>query len=227
MRTFTGFALLILPLAALLGCADDKPVEPAVTVQWTKPGLGSTFTYAGYLTDSNHVKISGSDETYTDSVMATGVAARGLTGLNRMTYSQFFQILLEYRANGDLAMALEDPDGVELPWTVFPVGSKGTITHDAWSLTLGDSISSSTWSTPYTLVTYMGAEQAVTPAGTFATHRILVRAYDTTSSGDPYIENDTAWFAPAIGTYVRRARRADMVRSDRGMRVELTSYTPK
>lgn len=226
MRSFSRSLLLLCLFATVIGCADDSPAEPAATVQWKKPAAGSTFTYTGFSTDSTGREIGGSRDRFTDSVIATGVAAHGRTGLNRMSYLGFFQILVDYRANGDFAMAFEEDD-IDFPWTVLPVASRGTVNHEAWSYSEGDSTSQLTWSTPYMTVSYMGAEQLATDAGILVTHRILSRSFDTTSSGDPYIQNDTAWYAPALGTYVRQSRPADMVKSKTGITLELTGYTLK
>jgi hypothetical protein len=220
--------LLLLPFIAIIGCGDDNPADPPSTaVTWTRPNSGSTFTYSGYETDSNGVKIASSDFTYTDSVMASGFSARGVSNLVRMTFMDFFQIIVDYRANGDIAIAAEELDGIESPWTVFPVGSKGTITREAWSQTIVDSSVTVTWSTPYATISYLGAEQRTTPAGTFATHKVLMREYDTTSAGDPFVANDTTWYAPSIGSYVRKSRAADRAGSSNRLVIELSSHVLK
>lgn len=230
IRTSLRFSLLLLlPFLLVVGCGDDTPADPGqAAVIWTRPNAGSTFTYDGYEIDSNGVKIDGSGGSYTDSVLATGVSARGVSNLVRMTFMGIFQVLLDHRSNGDLAMTAEELGPIQTPWTVFPIGRKGTIVREAWSESTGDSSTGiTTYYTPYTELTYLGAEQRVTPAGTFATHRVLMRTYDTTSAGDPYITNDTSWYAPSIGTYVRQSRPADMVDSETGRVIELQSYVMK
>jgi hypothetical protein len=219
--------LLALAMLPIIGCGDDAPVDPARTVNWTRPNAGSVFTYAAYATDSTGAKIAGSDETYTDSVIAHGVTASGVTGLVRMTYFGISQALVDYRANGDLALALELEAGIASPWSVFPIGSRGTTTQEPWSRTFGDSSAGVTWSSPYTTIIYQGTEQLSIAAGSFATHKILVRQFDTTDAGDPYITNRTIWFAPSIGTYVRQSLPAEMVNSNKGSFTELRSYSLK
>jgi hypothetical protein len=220
--------LMILPTLALTGCSRENPAAPQQpSVQWTKPGVGSMFIYNAYRTDSTGAKIPGTDVVAGETVSAVGISDRGVDGLVRFENAGGSR-LVDYRSNGDLAYVMEDPDGVPYPWTVVPVGSRGSTERAPWSLSLGDpSTGISTWSVPGATTRYVGSETITVPAGSFAAHRLVMTTRDSTYEGIPYSDVDTFWYAPTVGTFVKQSQPANMIESKKGFVLEMTSFQLK
>lgn len=77
MRTYIFMAMLAVVVAA---CSSNDPVSPAPTGPKV-PGVGSTYEFSIYSTDINGKKITGSDSTYVQTVLASGIDFGGKTGV--------------------------------------------------------------------------------------------------------------------------------------------------
>jgi hypothetical protein len=205
-RLIAGALLLLVAIPGIPGCTSGEMLDdPQLNgVTWRKPKTGSTFTYDVSLTDSTGHAFAG--HTQIDTVVAHDTTLRGIDG--QVMFKQLFKPdysgwLVDYRANGDIAIATHDEIGRPIPYRVYPIGSRQPVIRAPWSISDGHgnvSISMAGGTT-----SYLGSEQIWVGSETLATHKVLEVTDDTTGDGVPYRMFDTLWFAPSIGTLARRS----------------------
>lgn len=189
----------------LASCSD--PVEPTpAPVTYTMPATGTTYTYATYLTDAQGAKVAGSDAERSESVIASNVIfddQSGVWAIGGVDTTYYF--VDKYNDVQMRTNAVKDPY-FSIAWARFPLttGTATSVFNNQRSTDNGVVTQSTK-----TLSAERIAEESVTVRGaavrTFkirVNYSIVIKENESIASdlrGTAYV-----WFAPSLGTFVRR-----------------------
>lgn len=125
------FALFILSsLTFLSGCSDDPTGPEDSTV--TRPGIGSTFTLAGYYTDDAGNVVESSRDTTVSTLTQIHPTLKGQSNVYEFD-GKFGTTFLSYADNGDLYLLFQvslSGGGKDSVWLRLPVSSGDEVTQE-------------------------------------------------------------------------------------------------
>jgi len=224
MRLFGTSLIAVVAISMLGGCADDPATSNNNSITVVKPGSGSSFVFARYAIDGNHVKVPGTDATETKTVTSTNKNIQGESNVYEIAGSQD-TIYFSYQANGDIKMlsAVAAGDSVVASWLTLPVGSRSaqsaTIFSDSIPLFGNMNIK---WS-----ARHIGAANVTVGSEALAT-QMIEQTTETTFQSILTVSKDTLWIAPSIG-FIAQHKAFSSIASVNGSGeiMTLTSYTLK
>lgn len=200
-----SFILFFAAALFVVSCSD--PVDPTPTpVTYTMPATGTTYTYATYLTDAQGAKVAGSDAERSESVIASNVIfddQSGVWAIGGADTTYYF--VDKYNDVHMRTNAVKDPY-FSIAWARFPLttGTATSVFNNQRSTDNGVVTQSTK-----TLSAERIAEESVTVRGaavrTFkirVNYSIVIKENESIASdlrGTAYV-----WFAPSLGTFVRR-----------------------
>lgn len=225
-RPINALLALFVAITALGGCNSETAVtEPEAF--WRRPQQGSSFTYDLWRTDTNGIRIPITQASYPDRVLSHDTTIDGRPGQLLVDHISFDELVYDYRNDNDIAIAFvaRGSNGAPIrhPYVVYPVATRTPKVHP--QVTVGPNFNTTVVRGSTT--SYLGTDSVRTKAGTFLTHKILQVANDTTAGGVAFATADTIWFAPSLGTYVKKSNPPYKVAKRDGLEVLLTAYAIK
>jgi hypothetical protein len=218
MRFHLSSLLLVVLLGA--GCSSDTPAGPVAEPFWRQSKTGDAFLFASYRVDSVGAQITFPTEFDSTVVLQTGIRHGSDSNLVKIGSSRDPGTLYDFRSNGDIAIATLDYQGGLCWWEVRPIGSRQVVTIDTGECRIA--ANGLGYRLPGT-IRYIGEENVTTPAGTFATHKILINVADDKSYDIERVE----WYAPSLAMRVRMTSRNRRDSTGQSYVSELSSYMLK
>lgn len=202
-------ALLLLLVAGLTGCGEDG-VSPDDT---TKPGIGSTYTVAGYYTDAAGTPNPLSYDTSTTTLSEIHASFKGKSDVHEFT-NKFGSSFLAYDDDGDIHMLFQATLNGQLDsvWLELPAGS-GTESTQEVASNIQTLSPGTVYSSVLTAHSTRGASREFTINGTTLTAQEVTVELENmtifTVDGDVVSQMAiyttlTAYYAPAIGMTVQQ-----------------------
>lgn len=227
--------LSLLACSFLVACSTDdttSPESPSVKL----PQAGSTFSYSGYELDVQGAKVSGTDYTFSEAVLATGLTHSGKSSVWSVTSTSPNQEDTTYYcldSGKDLLVEVADLTGEEgaTRWIRLPV-TTGTAFTDS-SVTTQE-VSGFPLQLETVISAVKGAEEQVQVGSeAVATVRIQVNVRIKASLLGQVVQEglltQQMWFAPSLGTVIRRSAPSQQLGNEttKGFWEGLTGYTLK
>lgn len=227
--------LSLLACSFLVACSTDdatSPESPSVKL----PQAGSTFSYSGYQLDLQGAKVDGTDYSFVETVLATGLTHSGKSAVWSVESTSPNQEDTTYYcldSGKDLLVEIDDIAGEEgaKRWIRLPVTSGTTFTDSAVTTQEVSGF-------PLQLETVIsavksGEESLSVGTESVTTMRIRVTVRIKASLLGQVVQEalltQQMWFAPSIGAVIRRSAPTQQVGNETttGFWEGLTSYTLK
>lgn len=189
----------------IVSCSD--PVDPAPTpVTYTMPATGTTFSYTTYRTDAQGAKVPGSDGERSDAVIASNIVFDMESGVWAVAGADTTYYRVDKYNDVQMRTSAVNEPYFRSAWVRLPI-TTGTVTPVFFSdRTTNNGV---VLDIVKTLSAERIAEENVTINGasvrTFkirVSYSVVVKENESIASdlrGYAYI-----WFAPSMGTFVRR-----------------------
>jgi hypothetical protein len=203
---FMKFLSLALTAALVLASCDSTTDPDASSVSTTMPRTGSIFAYDTYDTDTNGVKLPGSDTAIVDTVVASDIAFDDETGVWVIKGSNSDSTFYTVDKSNDVIMRGSGWDSwFNQVWIRLPIVSG--VPSNVFNIDRLNSNGVLT-ETKRTVTTERIAEETVTVAGkSIRTFKIKVSVSRVVTQGgsvtSDYSTYHYYWFAPSIGTTIR------------------------
>lgn len=200
------FLSLALAAALVLASCDSTTDPDAPGVSTTMPRVGSIYVFDTYDTDTNGVRLPGSDTAIVDTVVASDIAVDDETGVWVIKGSNTDSTFYTVDKSNDVIMRGSGWDSwFDQVWIRLPIVSG--VPSNVYNIDRTSSNGVLTQTTR-TIATERVAEESVTIAGTsIRTYKIKVNVSRIVTQGgsvtSDYSTYHYYWFAPSLGTTVR------------------------
>lgn len=196
---------IVIALLLWSGCDSSTDSGPSLAIQM--PKMGSSYTYQRVDLDSLGRQIPGSELTFTDSVIETGLSYKGKTRVMHLTRLEnnyaVGDAYYSFEPNGDISAYIDYGGLLSLPsfWITYPVQSYQAKTYTLLDTTIVSG-GTSTRMTAVATLSYAGISSMTIHDSTLMLVKIKIVGTQTITP-DPqnmsYSVTADNYFAPSIG----------------------------
>jgi len=217
----------------VISCTKDNTTTPEPAPLKT-PGVGSTFSYAGYAIDITGSKIPDTDNQHTETVVASNISFQGKTGVWAIDNGSSDTLMYCLDRNNDLLMYVDESDGMAFNnWVRLPISTGTTFTDSATSTEDYQGV-------PVQILTRFtsmlkGEESVTVGSESIRAVKILFTVSGRASIAGQTISDielvTTLWYAPSLGNFIKAEQPATEIKAkgeiQDGFTSTLKSYSLK